>query len=333
MRKNAPQHGVYLAMEVLYSAYGLRLSCSNPLPGMRNAAAGAIDTLPTLKIVMLDQAELERAWSGTSDPPEWRGRQGDGRDLVLERGAAGDLLFSYGDLARLRLDPEMRQLECAPSGPGLDWQRVLLGKVIPTISVMLGHEGLHAAAVDAPDGVVAIMAPSGTGKSTLALELLRRGWPLFADDVLTLSRERHTVNAHPGTPHMNIALDLPDTIDPQTLGETIAILSGERWLAVRNASHDERRPVQMLCLLERRPGLALEIETLASSPLPLAPYTLGLSSDPERLRSRFDLYADLMASTTLVRLTGGAEHRPEQLADLLESTIADQPKPLAGASR
>ena len=52
---------------------------------------------------------------------------------------------------------------------------------------MLGHEALHAAALDSPDGVVAIMAPSGAGKSTLALELLRQGWPLFADDVLTLS--------------------------------------------------------------------------------------------------------------------------------------------------
>ena len=35
-------------------------------------------------------------------------------------------------------------------------------------------------------GVVAIMAPSGAGKSTLAAELMRRGWPLFADDVLVL---------------------------------------------------------------------------------------------------------------------------------------------------
>ncbi len=319
-------------MEMLYSAYGLQLSCSYPLPGMRDTAR-VVDALPILKIVMVDQAQLEHSWSGTSDPPEWRGRQGDGRDLVLERGSAGDLLFSYGDLARLRLDPKMRQLECTPSEPGMDWQRVLLSKVIPTISVMLGHEGLHAAALDAPAGVVAIMAPSGTGKSTLALELLRRDWPLFADDVLTLSHASSTVNAHPGTPHMNIALDLPETIDLQPLGETIAILSGERWFAASNVADDETRPVQMLCLLERGPGLALAIETLTASPLPLAPYTLGLSNDPERLRSRFDLYADLTASTTLVRLTADPGHRPEQLADLLESAIAAKPKQVAGAPR
>ena len=45
---------------------------------------------------------------------------------------------------------------------------------------------------------------------------------------------------------------------------------------------------------------------------------LGLSSDPERHRSRFRLYADLTESATLVRLTASLEHRPEELADLLD---------------
>ena len=65
----------------------------------------------------------------------------------------------------------MSRLDCAPCDSGLDWQRALISKVIPSISVMLGYEALHAATVESPQGVVAIMAPSGAGKSTLALEL------------------------------------------------------------------------------------------------------------------------------------------------------------------
>lgn len=317
-------------MEVIYAAYGLRLSSSFPLPGMRPATP-ASDGLPALELALSDLTQFERVWTGASGAPEWRGRQGDGRELAIERGIGGDVLFSYDDTARFRLDPQKRRLDCLPHDWGLDWQRVLIGKVLPSISVMLGHEALHAAALDSPEGVVAIMAPSGAGKSTLALELLRHGWPLFADDVLTLDRCEGRVSAHPGTPHMNLAQERAEG-DTQTLGETLGVVGGERWLAVTSAT-TRRRPVRMLCLLERGPGLALEIERLEPSPLPLAPYMLGLSSDPARRRERFELYADLTASAALVRLTGGAEDRPRELADLLVQSLAAALEPIAGVLR
>jgi hypothetical protein len=322
-------------MKMDYLAYGLRLSASFPLPGMSAAeATSASAGLPRLALELRDPVELQRAWSAADAELEWSGRQGDGRDLTIVRAAAGERLFNYGELALFALDAQMRRLECAPLEPGLDWQRVLLGKVLPAIAVMRGYEALHAAAVDSPDGVVAIMAPSGAGKSTLALELLRRGWPLFADDVLTLSRERDAVSAHPGTPHMNAALDPPEGIDPRALGETLGILAGERWLAAESTSAaGVTRPVRMLCLLERGPRLALGLEQLPANPLALAPYTLGLSSDPERLRSRFDLYADLLGSAELVRLNAGPADRPAALAELIEGALARGPEHPVGAAR
>ncbi len=322
-------------MHARHVAYGLDLRCAFALPGMR-ATAG--EGLPCLTLELLTPAELDYAWGSPEGQPEWTGRLGDGLDLAIERGAAGDLLFSYGDQApseddraRFRLHPGMQRLDCAPTHPGLDWQRTLITKVLSTISVMRGYEALHAAAVDSPEGVIAIMAPSGTGKSTLAIELLRRGWPLFTDDVLTLEQNEGTVRAHPGTPHMNLADGPPGAIDPQTLGATLGILAGERWLAVHTTARHPR-PVRMLCLLERGSGLPLEAHSLPANPLPLAPYVLGLSTDAERQRHRFDLYADLMESATLVRLTAGLEHCPEQLADLLEQTLASRSEFIAGAT-
>jgi hypothetical protein len=317
-------------MEMLYVAYGLQLAASFPLPGMR-AGERQSAALPRLTLALQSPEELDGSWSGTSGPAEWSGRQGDGRDLVIERGSAEDLLFTYGELARFRLSPDMSQLECAPQDSGLDWQRTLISKVIPSISVMLGYEALHAASVDSPQGVVALMAPSGAGKSTLALELLSRGWPLFADDELTLAEGDGAPQAYPGTPHMNVAETLPGGLDADALGTTLAVLAGERWLAVRSVSQLPR-PVRMLCVLERAPDLALEAHTLPANPLLLAPYMLGLSVEPERQRKRFGLYADLMESATLVRLTAGMEHRPAQLGDLIEQALASQPELIAGAS-
>jgi hypothetical protein len=316
-------------MEMLCAAHGLRLDCSFALPGMR-VAGEPVDGLPILTLALQDPDALERTWSGAGEAPEWRGRQGDGRELVIEQGRDGDVLFSYGDLARFRLDPQMQRLDCAPSDSRPDWQRVLIGKVIPATSVMLGYEALHAAAVESPDGVVAIMAPSGSGKSTLAAELLSRGWPLFADDQLTLGHVDGSVLAYPGTAHMNLAQSLPGELDPHSLGDTLGVLSGEMWLTARSSS-TQTRSVRMLCLLERGADLALQFHTQPASPLALAPYILGLSSDPERGPSRFSLYADLVASTPLARLSAGLDCPPVQLADMIEQALAGQPQPLAGA--
>jgi hypothetical protein len=318
-------------MESLYAAHGLRLSSSFELPGMRPAACVS-RALPELRIVRVQPAELERTWGGASGPAEWRGLLGDRRELTIERGAAGDVLFSYGERASFHLDARMRRLACAVREDGPGWQRALIGKVIPAISVMRGYEGLHAAAVESPNGVVAIMGPSGAGKSTLALELMRRGWPLFADDVLVLSHAYGSVSAHPAGPHMNVAECLPGGLDARALGSTIAALDGELWLAA-NASTPaaERRAVVMLCLLERRPGLSLELEALESSPLPLSPYVLGLSSEPKRQRSRFDVLADLVQAARLVRVSAGPGDGPGQLAELLERALAGHQQSSVGA--
>jgi hypothetical protein len=385
-------------MTAHYAAFGLELRASFSLPGMASEQACE---LPWLELDLTTPEELEAAWSGAEGPPAWRGRLGDGLELAMQRGIAGDLLFSYceharghGVRARYRLRADMRRLDCAPAQPeDLDWQRALIGKVLPIVSVMRGYEALHAAVVDTPEGVLAIMAPSGTGKSTLAIELVRRGRPLFADDVLILERsegagtdgvriesagtdsagtdgaETHgagiesvgtdgagthgagiesvgtdgagthgagiesvgieTVRAHPGAPHMNLAEDLPSAIDPHSLGSTLGILAGERWLTAHTTARGPR-PVGMLCLLERAAGLPLATEALPRNPLALAPYMLGLSTDAERQRRRFELYANLIESAALVRLTAGLEHRPEQLGDMVEQALTHRPE-LAGA--
>jgi hypothetical protein len=315
-------------MEMRYSAYGLQLESSFALPGVDPSIEAGGD-LPTLTLSLCAPSELELSWSGPSGPELWRGRQGDGRDLAIEEGVAGDLLFTYTDpagaldRARFRMDAEMRQLDCAPRKTSLDWQRILIGKVLPSIAVMRGYEALHAGAVESPLGVVAIMGPSGMGKSTLASELIRRGWPLFCDDSLVLERVGETVIAHPGTPHMNVAADT----DISSLGTSLGVLAGEHWLAA-DATAKTTRGVRMLCLFERGPGRPLAMQTLSPNPLLLAPYMLGLAMDPERQRSRFSLYGDLMLSATLVRLTAGPAHRPEQLADLIEQAMVQHPGPL-----
>ncbi len=312
-------------METRYVAYGLALRSSFRLPGM---APTGEEGLPSLTLELVTPAELATVWSGPDGPPAWRGRLGDGSDLTIERGVAGDLLFTHGDGACHRLDPSARSLACAPRRAGLDWQRTLLSKVLSSVSLLRGYEALHAGAVDSPWGVVAIAAPTGMGKTTLALELIRRGWPLVTDDVLTLATGPEGVWAYPGTPHMNIAANPSEGLPSEQIGPTLGLLAGERWVAARETASGAR-PVHAICLLERSRSLSLGVQMLPPSPLALAPYMLGLLDDPERERRRFELYADLMDSVTLMRLTCDVTDRPADLADLIEQAFTGRPTALA----
>jgi len=315
-------------MRHCYAAYGLQLRSSFPLVGMQPSAG---EDLPQLELDLVPPRAAGLTLS-TAGPPMWSGLLGDGTRLTIERDTRGRTVFSNGERAQFELERTGLRLACAPAEPGPAWQRTLLGKVLPSISVMRGYEALHAAALQSPWGAVAIAAPSGMGKTTLALELARRGWPLISDDVLALASTYAGVLAYPGTPHMNLAHD-PAGEPPRGIARTLALLAGERWLAARRTAREPHQ-LRTICLLERGPNLTLEAQTLPRSPLPLSPYMLGLPGDETRERTRFSLYADLADSATLVRLTGEETATPGDLADLLEHAAAPQPTATAaGAAR
>jgi hypothetical protein len=315
-------------MTTRYVAYGLQLCSSFPLPGMTPRSDAQ---LPTLELQLSTPTELDARWSGPGGSPAWRGRLGDGSALSIEDGAGGDTLFTYGERARYRLDAARRTLQCAPWEDGLHWRQTLLGRILPNASLSRGYEALHASAVESPAGVIAVAAPAGMGKTTLGLELMRRGWPLVTDDVLTLADGAEEVRAHPGSPHMNVAATRADAVSATKIGATLGVLAGEHWMAVRRVAERDL-PVRMVCLLQRGAKLPLEAQVLTAGPVPLTPYMLGLRGDIARERRRFSLYANLASSATLVRLTCGLGEEPARLADCIELALADS-EAVAGGAR
>jgi hypothetical protein len=320
-------------MGMRYLAYGLDLHAAFPLAGMTSVGPSAPPLaagLPSLSLELVEPARLEGSWSGASGAIEWSGALGDGRELTIQSGMAGELLFTYADRTRFLLDETMQRLECAPVHEDLHWQRVLLGRVLPDVAITLGYEALHASAVLAPHGVLAICAPSGMGKTTMALALARRGWPPFTDDVLMIGSADGGVRAYPGTPHMNLDMDAHEADSLDAIESTLGVLAGERWVKVRTSAH-EPSPVCMICLLERGPGLALEASVLPSSPLPLAPYMLGFGEDSRRERARFARYADLMGEATLVALRCDLSEPPTVLGELIEQRLDERRAAMAGS--
>jgi hypothetical protein len=265
---------------------------------------------------LVDEPDLLERWSGPLSDGAWRGSLKDGLELTIRWGAAGDLLCRYGPRAFFHLDPDASLLRCAVAEPAATaWQRVLCSRVLPLVALAHGREAIHAGAVETPAGVVAVAGPSGAGKSTLTAALVERGHRLFSDDVLVLAGGDQVL-AHPGGPYLTLAAGAVAAPPGQVL-DTVA---DKRWIAVPDAGR-EPRPVAAVVLLERGVVEATEISPLASSPLHLAPFMLGLPDQPERDGARFALYSDLVEGAELLRLRTAASDSPADVAAALERAL------------
>jgi hypothetical protein len=303
-----------------FSAFGLSIEARFALP----IASAATDSgLPQVVVEIESPVQLEARWSGSASPKAWQGTLGDGQDFAIEWGRDGDLLFRYGRRAHFHLDAGRGRLGCAPSDPAaVAWRRVLLTRVLPNVGIAHGYEALHASGVMTDRGVVAIAAPSGTGKSTLALELIKRGWPLFADDTVMLGRSGEAIEAHPSAPFINLPAVAGDL---GWLGTCLERVDGERWVGVADPVATSSQ-VAAIVLLERGPGKRLGALLASESPLALAPFMLGLPDDEGRDSARFALYADLVEKAQLLRLTAEEAQRPADLAEALERSLGLVPR-------
>jgi hypothetical protein len=271
---------------------------------------------------------------------------------VVERGVAGDHRFLHGTppdrngrpAAETRaihhLSADATVLRCAPADPADPaWWRVVLDSVLFTVALLRGYEALHAGAIATPDGgAIAITAASGGGKSTLLSELLGRGLPLLADDVVVLeSRGAEAPLAHPAAPLMTVpAARVPapagethapagDALMPvgaTDTPQTICAIDDERWIAV--PVHPDPLPLGALVVLDRRPASQLPgqgqeptLQRIADPLAPLLGSLMAFPTSPERQRARFELASVLAATTALWRLEAALTTPPDALADAL----------------
>jgi hypothetical protein len=295
-----------------YRAFGIALRSSLLLPGLRPGK-------PVAKAVRLSTAgyhEIDARWSGSMRNPAWETRI-DGRPYGMEVGCAGDHLMRWGhDVFHLSADGA--RLICTPSmGNERRWQRFLLDTVLWSVSLLAGFEQLHGSAVAGDRGVICVLGPSGAGKSSVAAELVRRGLPLFSDDILALHEEGRQLRAHPGPALMNLANNPTSGVAPADVGEPLADFGAETWVALPDSG---MRPCGLaaICVLDRRRGNGSALEPLQPTVLDLMPYSLGFPHLQRRVRSRFRLVSRVAAEVPVFRLSAEPSAPPSRLADLVE---------------
>jgi hypothetical protein len=145
---------------------------------------------------------------------------------VARRGALLQTVPEVGQF--LIMDGQLIQFALEQGADPLAVEQHLAGSARATLVHQRGGLPLHAACL-APPGksfAVAIAGPSGVGKSTLAAELVRRGWFLLGDDVTPVYYDSGQVMAWPSKGMLKLWRDACERLEIDT--EDLQGLPGER---------------------------------------------------------------------------------------------------------
>jgi hypothetical protein len=188
--------------------------------------------------------------------------------------------------------------------------------VLPLALQALGQEVLHASAVAVEAGAVAFCAESGTGKSTVAYALARRGHPPCADDAVAIGPGRRGPELIP----------LPFAL---RLRPASAAYFGEDAQPLEVQHPVERRPLAAICVLQRleqrlEEGTGIRrLGRAEAFPALLAhAYSFGLN-DERRRRRMMEHYLSLASEVPVFRvdLASGVSTLARTL-DEIEAAVA-----------
>jgi hypothetical protein len=209
-------------------------------------------------------------------------------------------------------------------------QQLLVGHVVPLVFADEGALALHASAVLVPQGVLAFVAETRGGKSTIASALGARGCSIVADDCAIVEVEDGGCRVRP----MDVGLRLwPGTV--RMLRGSGSRANRRAHPAVRKKrfaaqtlgmkTHRQSEPLRRVYLLQplrgaRGPAIEQVSRADAVVALMVASFQLGMD-EPERLRHAFELLSTLVVRVPVLRLyfPGGLRHVPAVVDAVLKN--------------
>lgn len=284
---------------IAYRLFGIPVASSLSFPGDWNDSVCSDDATT----VVVDDLP---PWSGRATPG-WSGIN-DGERFEVIRSESGQYRFLHGGAPLFALSANFRTLTCAPPGErSVTWWRLLLDSALFTVSLLRGNDALHAGAVSTPGGVLAMVAASGGGKSTLLGTLLAEGAELVTDDVLFLESAEEEILAHPGAPVMTLP-------DHQARGTVLGRVDDEAWVTLPVAA--SALPLRRLVLLDRRPGAATDLQHVEYPLAPLMTHFLNFPRTRDREGTRFQLASAISQRAEVWHLVSDVTTAPQELASL-----------------
>jgi len=201
--------------------FGGVLHTDRPLPGLPVVPAADDGQFPFWSLITTDVHAAPLHSPGVDITG--RLRYASGPEVTLAD-RAGDPEVVISDTGRFTIDAAARRIRhLAPTGAdraavALD----LIGVVLPYALHRDGAWCMHASAVQVPAGVIAFVAPRGTGKSTLAAACTQAGCAIVADDVVVLRAHGGRLSVTPSGVPLRLRQDTARAVG-------IAAASADGW--------------------------------------------------------------------------------------------------------
>jgi hypothetical protein len=179
---------------------------------------------------------------------------------------------------------------------GWRWQRLFYAQVLPLAAALQGLEVVHASAVVMGGKAIAFVAPSGTGKTSIAAHLVAGGAEPLTDDVLALERTAAGLAAHPGAAFANVDERELATMSPERAARIGAAIGASDKVHLAMRVSRDAAPLAAVCFLRR--GAQLEVRRNADPPTRrlLGAGFLTHLRTPERLVAHLEVSAELAAT-------------------------------------
>jgi hypothetical protein len=158
-----------------------------------------------------------------------------------------------------------REVEIWPSeGQNVGQIRLyILGTILMLLLHQRGVLALHGSAVEIGGQVVGVIAPSGTGKSSTAAGLYKRGHRLLSDDCIPIVYENGQYVVYPGYPRLKISEAVTECL--QYGEEHISEYHPECQEISFNAAHQfAAGPLPLTRIYVLHSGEALDIQPLSA---------------------------------------------------------------------
>ncbi len=198
------------------------------------------------------------------------------------------------DGVAVRVHPELRKVDlwCCGSLSPDTLNHCLHDLILPKLAARDGALVLHGGSVLIGSGCIAIVAPSGHGKSTLSASLHAEGFPLISDDAIILRPEESRYQGVRLHPTLRLFPDSLSRLFPGAVDTTlVADYTDKRRLSV--AAGPDTAPLRALFRL-CAPTEDIRIIRLAPAAACMAMIENAFALDPadaRETRGRFELAA------------------------------------------
>jgi hypothetical protein len=302
------------------TAFGVDIRADVAIEGLQGLPAGArFPAAASLELVT--GGDLKARCSGASRTVLVDRRHRDGRLMMAVDAFEGvGYRVAAPQHGRHLVAPDGRSVySVLPDCPAWKWQRLFFAQVLPLVATLQGIELLHASGVVAGDRAYGFVAPSGTGKSTLAMNLVARGAQLLTDDVLALDTSRPDILAYPGGGLANVNFAEFDALDARAraaLGDVIG-RSDKVHLAARLAPGPA--PLEAIYFLRRESGGTIRVDSgdAVSPRLLLSGRFIGYATEPHHLLAHLEAATAIAASIPRYTVTMPNEGPSAAVADVV----------------